>query len=170
MLNQKQLQNKRFLDEIFSAKEDDVRSFASIIMASKKEVSNAEVNIDSDLIESANGKDMTVETSASLKKERSSYIEIEHGWHEGDYVFHIKPWHPKKQYRVTIMRVIYAIAKVVDSYLPKTVKGDIYPPSKQWEIPEITFKALGVQDNWAVRDTDLEKIKIDLFEVLNKLV
>jgi hypothetical protein len=148
-------EKKTPLELVLEAKEEDIKTFIGVLKDSGvKDSDEEEIVVDSPI----------------FKTQRSGYIEIEHGWHKADYIWHIKPWHPKKQFRVTLGRALYMIAMVLNSTIPSTVKVDVMPPSKDWDIPEITFKANGLRDCWQVKDESIEAATKELFETLNSLL
>lgn len=160
------MSNKNILDDIFGAEEEDVSSFADAILGTK-------VDKDSELGEQAHA--FNKETpdqiqGPTLTFSRNGHIEIAHGWHGEDYVWHIKPWNPKKQYRVTLKRVLFAIAKTMSEKIPDHVVVDVFMPDYQWDIPEITFKAKGILNEWSIKNEDFPELNEKIFEVLNGLV
>lgn len=165
---------KNLLDDIFGQEEEDVAAFADTILDTHKEILSRTVSKDSPLSGKEENKFNQAEPdkvdAPTLKIARNNYIEMAHGWHSGDYVWHIKPWSPKKQYRVTLKRVVYAIAKAMNEVIPSHIKVDIFLPNYKWEIPEITFKAEKLLDEWSIKDKDITNLNEKLFEVLNALV
>ncbi len=159
--------NKNILDDIFGAEEEDVGTFAETILGQ-------EVSGDSGALGSHasdfNSKQPTPIESFTPKLSRNGYIEMSHGYYDGAYVWHIKPWHPKKQYRVTIKRVLYAITKTMNEVIPSHVQVDVFMPNHKWEIPEISFKANKLMDQWSIKDKDIKDLNEKIFEVLNELV
>jgi len=105
-----------------------------------------------------------------LSDQKSQLIRIQHGWHHEDYVWHICPWHHKKPWKVTLERVIYATAQVMNQTIPHNVEVKIWLPMRDWEIPEVTFKAIGLSHQWNVNDKAIGEMNLKLFEVLNTLV
>ena len=164
------MSDKNILDDIFNAKEEDVETFADVFLGKTEGSTEQGVRSDSQkIVDAAKGKGDTV-AHPDLKISRNGYIEISFGWHERDHVWHISPWHEKKQYRVTLNRVVYAISKVMSSRIPSHIHVDIFLPNKHYSIPEITFKAKGLLDDWSVRDDDIKELNEQIFEVLNTLV
>jgi hypothetical protein len=149
--------DSNLLDSIFSAKDDDVETFADVMKA-------------------ASGKNITEQESIRLKKtsnmhtETQRLISIMHGTHEDNYVWHIRPAHKKRPWAVDLNRVLFGIGKVLNEYVPNDVLIDIHLPNPQWQIEEITVKANEAMVHWAVSDDVLKKVTGQFFEVLNTLV
>lgn len=150
------MQKKSPLELVLEASETDIKTFIDVM----KEELGAQTPDEEELVV-----DYPI-----FKLERVGYIEIEHGWHKADYVWHIKPWNPKKQFKVTLGRVFYMIAMVLNEIIPPSVKVDISPPNRDWDIPEITFKANGLRDCWQVKDDDITEVTKKLFSSLDSLL
>jgi len=159
--------NKNILDDVFGIEEEEVASFADAILDSKVEKGTA---LDGDNSSKFEQDSPDKIQGPTLQFARNGYIEIAHGWHGEDYVWHIKPWHPKKQYRVTMQRVLYAIAKTMSEKIPDHIVVDVFMPDYKWEIPEITFKAKEILNEWAIKNEDFPELNEKIFEVLNELV
>lgn len=144
------------LDQIFEAKEEDLETFADIVGAGAPAFTANEV--------------FRLKKTNNYRTERQKFIEITHGTHEDDYVWHVKPYHEKKPWAVNMDRIIYAIAKIVVEYLPDDIPVKTFLPAPEWEIEEITIKAQDANINWAVTEEDLQKMTGQLFEVLNTLI
>lgn len=143
--------DKNLLDDIFDRTEEETEVFA-------------------DLLERQAEESLATRSTSSYTQQSQGFITIVHGNHEDNYVWHLKPHHPRKPWAVPLPRVIYAIAKVLNQHIPTDVLIDIFPPQQAWEIPEITVKAQHALDHWAVNLGLLDKVTGQLFEVLNKLV
>ena len=116
-------------------------------------------------------KEESLEVTAKFKTEEQGKISLTHGHHERNYVWHIKPDPLKsKGWKVSISRVLYAIAVINNKWMPNSVIIDLSPPDEQWDIKEITVKANDALDNWAVSEETLTKVTGQFFEVLNSLV
>ena len=144
------------LEQVFSASDEDTETFAEVV----EQARNALVD----------DTPVPLVKTAKYIEEKQEYIQIKHGTHEEDYVWHILPWHPKKNWAVPLPRVIYAIGAIFHKRIPHTVLIDIYPPDPQWEVKEITIKANDAMGNWSVTDADIKRTTVELFEVLNTLV
>lgn len=161
------MSDKNILDDVFGAEEEDVSSFADAILGTKIEKGTALDGENASKLQQATPDQVQGPT---LMFSRNGYIEIAHGWHGEDYVWHIKPWHPKKQYRVTMKRVLFAIAKAMNEKIPDHIVVDVFMPDQKWEIPEVTFKAKGLLNEWAIKNDDFPELNEKIFEVLNGLV
>lgn len=147
--------NNNLLDEIFDAKEEDVETFADVIGMGEHKFAANEV--------------ARVRKTSEFQVSRQKNIEINCGYHESDYVWHIKPWHKKKPWAVSIDRVVYAIAKILHELIPHDVQIETYLPASDWEIEEVTIKALGGMSHWSLREEDFQKVTGQMFEILNPL-
>jgi hypothetical protein len=153
------------LDDVFSTSEKDVGTFMDAI----KEAIAKDVD-ESDLERIKSGKPQGIKAPENLTEQVSGFIRIFRGWHENDYVWHISPAHSKRSWRVSIERVIYAIAKTMNETIPSRVEVKIWKPYADWDIKDITFKAINVRSEWSLSDEDMNTITIRLFEILNTLV
>jgi hypothetical protein len=147
--------NNNLLDEIFDAKEEDVETFADTINMGEHKFAAKEI--------------ARVKKTSEFRTSRQKNVEITCGYHESDYVWHIKPWHPKKPWAVSIDRVVYAIAKILHSLIPHDIQIDTFLPESTWEIKEITIKAYGAMNHWSLREEDFQKVTGQMFEILNTL-
>lgn len=159
---------KNLLDDIFSTPEEDVGYFMDRLAANE-----AFGNIDAETQEafaSSAASDMPDKISyPQLVEQKSGNIKIDHGPVDQDYVWHIGH-HPQRHYKVSVQRVVYAIAKIMNESLPAHVQAKIWKPYSDWEIKEITFKAISLNSEWYVDAKYIERINIKLFEVLNTLL
>ena len=116
------------------------------------------------------GKPDQVQVQAKQTEEVSGFIRILRGWHGQDYVWRIEPAAIRRSWRVSIDRVLYAVAQTMNKVVPKNIEVKIWLPKSDWELKAITFKAMGLSEEWSVTQEDLEKLSTALFEVLNPLV
>jgi hypothetical protein len=144
------------LDRIFAAKEEDVETFADIIGKDVPSFTLDEV--------------LELKKTSDYKTERQKFLEITHGTHENDYVWHIKPYHNQKPWAVSMDRIIYAIAVIVVEFLPDEIPVKTFLPDPLWEIEEITVKAQDAVIHWSLISDDFQKMTGQLFEVLNTLI
>ena len=156
---------------IFKTKEFDVRTFADVM---RRELAKNSPPVPggvakTDFDEVASGETKKIKAPEFVQQE-SGFIRIEHGWHHDDYVWHVGTNHPRKDWKVSPDRLIYAIAATLDTMIPRTVKVNIYPPVADWEIKEYTIKALEVGSVWNVTKDMLTGATEKLFKVLNALV
>ncbi len=145
------------LKKVFSTSEEDVETFMDV------------VKTDTDLSSEYSGKANQI-TAPKLRDSLTKLIRIQHGWDGDDYVWHIAPAHHKRPFKVSIDRVVYTIARVMNETVPETVEVRIWLPSPDWDIPEITFKAFDLAMEWSISEKSLEKILDGLMDVLNELV
>ena len=152
------MSEENLLDQIFSVSDEEIETFADVLEKENMSGSFSPKEV------------CRLSRTANYAAERQGFIEINHGTHENHYVWHIKPWHAKKPWSVPIGRVIYAIAKVLNAHFPQDVIIDLYPPSDDWDIPEITVRANEAANNWSVDEYCLKKVTGQFFEVLGSLV
>lgn len=149
------------LDDIFNTPEEQVETFMEVIKPLVTDPNSFSRVTD--------GKPDQI-AAPSLVDQVSGWIRIQHGWHGEDYVWHISAHHPKKPFRVSTERVVYAIAKVMNDVIPQTTEVKIWLPMQDWEIQETTFKAVGLASVWSITDDILNKLNLKLFDVLGTLV
>lgn len=159
---------KNVLDEIFSTPEEDVEYFMDVL-AENEAFGNLDPNTQ-EAVASIAATDKPDQISyPKLVEQISENIKIQHGPVEQDYVWHISH-HPKKNYKVSIQRVTFSIAKTMNEHLPTHIQAKIWLPYADWDIKEITFKAIGLNGEWFVDKAFIDKINVDLFKVLNALL
>ena len=154
------------LQEIFGKTEEDLEMFVDTL------VNNAVVDPEMEpMLESAKANLTTPISSPRFVEQISGYVRIQHGYAEEDYVWHIAAFHQKKviNFKVSIDRVIYAIATIMRAHLPTDTKAKIWRPNSDWDIQEITFRALETKDLWQFNERLIEEINKELFESLNTL-
>ena len=105
-----------------------------------------------------------------LMNTSSGFVRIMHGIDDRSYVWHIAPNHPKKKWKVRPEQFFMAIHKVMSKVIPPKTRVWIWGPEPSWEIPEWTFKAVDLMDEWSVSEEDINKMVIELLEVLNALL
>jgi hypothetical protein len=152
---------KNLLDDIFNTPEEQVETFMEAIKSLVADPGDYS-RVVSGAVDQV--------SAPELVDQQSGYIRISHGHHGEDYVWHISAFHPKKPWRVSIDRVVYAIAKVMNGVIPQTIEVRIFLPMADWDLQEITFKAMGLSVAWNVNGTSIAKMNLKLFEVLNTLV
>lgn len=157
------------LDRIFNATEKDVGTFADVL---KRESILEEVGSEnSDLIrKSADGKPAPISKEFHSTELIQGFIKVVSGWNKQDYVWHLSPAHAKKPWNVTIERVIFAVVHTINEVLPREQVVNIYPPYADWDIAEITLKAIDLKSLWSVDQKDLDRLSLRFLEVLNPLV
>lgn len=144
------------LEEIFDASDEDVETF-------------------SDFVESSAGKNMTpneverIRSTASFTTETQRKFTIEHGRHESHYAWHISPVNERTGWCYDMRRVVYAIGKVIQKYIPDNIIIDVHLPDQRNGVDVLTIKANNVLDSWSIQEDTLAKVTGQLFEVLNAL-
>jgi hypothetical protein len=159
---------KNLLDDIFSTPEEDISYFMDRL-ASNEAFGNMDPDTQEALASSA-ATDMPDKVSYPMLIEQiSGNIKIQHGPNEQDYVWHIGH-HPQKTYKVSVQRVVYSIAKIMNESLPPHIQAKIWLPYADWDIKEITFKSVGLNEEWFVDTKFIDKINVKIFETLNTLI
>lgn len=153
------MSEKNLLDEVFNTPEEDVSTFADVLKENQVGLDWGEKDAEAFRVE-----------APQLVAQISGLIQITHGWDKDTFVLHIEPYHPRRPWAVSENRVMFAIARTMNKYIPSEVKVDMYPPMQDWEIKAYTFKAIDLKKAWNFQESDTEKIVHDLFEVLNALV
>jgi len=157
---------KNILDDVFKKPEPEVRYFSEVMRTPVS--SGAKKVRKSWAAQAASGKTDSIK-AAVFTRQISGGVAIDHGFDGSDYVWHIEPG-PRRQWKVTMDRVIYAIAKTMHGVIPDNVKVNIFKPYLDWEVKVVTFKAHGLGDCWNVTPKDITDLTLRLFEVLNPLV
>lgn len=156
---------------IFKTKELDVRTFADVMRKElKKGVPKAPKGVAAGAFNEVTRGDPHKVKVPEFTRQTSGFVQIEHGWHHDDYVWHIGTSHPKKDWKCSQDRLVYAIAAVLDTVIPRTIKVNIHPPIADWEVKEYTIKALELQSAWNVTPAAITAVTERLFKVLNALV
>ena len=158
-------EGKTIWEDVFGTPEDQVETFLDVIK-DKGGVVDPEA---SDFSRIVNGVADRIE-APNLVDQTSGFVRIQHGWHGKDYVWHISPIKSRRSWRVSVDRVIYATAKMMSGSIPDDIEVKIWKPYLEWEVKEITFKAIGLKDRWAFSQSVMDKMHLKLFEVLNTLL
>lgn len=156
------MEGKNILDDVFNTTEEDVETFVEAIGPLIGESDDYSRRV-------ASGKPEQVQ-APQLVEQTSGFIRIQHGWDGSNYVWHISAWHHQRPFKASIERVMYAIAKIMNAVIPQSVEVKIWPPYQDWDIQEITFKAMDLDDHWSITKKSLDEMNLKLFEVLNTLV
>lgn len=157
-------EEKNLLDDIFNTTDDEVETFMDAIAPLVKDAQK------DDLGKIAKGEPEQISAPESLIDQVTKFISIQHGWHDKAYVWHFAPSHPKKPFKYPLDRVVYGIAKAMNDVIPSNVEVKIWLPYADWDIQEITFKAMDLKDEWSVTDAIISKLTEGLFEILNQMV
>ena len=157
------MEEKNILDDVFKTPEEEVETF---VEAMSELITDPNT---SDASRIVHGRPEKI-SYPELVIQRSGLIGIQHGWDGQNYVWHISPIHPKRPWKVSMDRVVYSIAKTMNTVIPNTTTVNFWLPHQEWEIAEITFKALDLKNVWSISNGDLEEVNKQLFEILNTLV
>lgn len=148
------------LDDIFNTSEQDVETFMDVIGDSVQIKTDEFAKLFSDKAHQV--------SDPKLSAQQMANIQIEHGWHGVDYVWHINS-HPKRPFKISQERLVYSIAKVMNKVIPDHIVVNVFTPLADWDIKEYTFKAMDLKSEWSIGDSNIEKLNLELFEVLNTL-
>ena len=154
------------LESFFNASDNDVATFVDVLKQHMGEDKDREVSFSRKMI---SGKPDQVSVPRRFQQSLSGFIRIHHGWHNTDYVWHVEHAAIRRPWKVSVDRVIYIIAKTMHESLPD-IEATIWPPQMDWELKTITFKALGLSNEWSFSEDVIEKINNKLFEALNMVV
>ena len=162
-------ETKNLLDTIFNAPEEDVEAFADVFLNDSKDADFPQGD-QNDIDRLRSGKPDRYRKVDEFISQKSGFVSIEHNWFYEDYVWHMCPASAKRPWKVSIERVIYAVAVTLNKHIPKTIHIDLHPPVMEWEIQEITVKARDLKNCWSISDREIEALTTELFEVLNTLL
>lgn len=155
------------LEDFFKTKEADVETFVdSLEDLDIKKVAKKSESTFRRIVE---GKPDKVKAPKRLNEHLSGFVRIFCGWHGEDYVWHIEPAAIRRPWRASQDRIIYIIANTMHANLPD-VEAKIWVPQPDWEIKTITFKAMGLENEWSFSEEIIDKINEQLFKVLNTFV
>lgn len=149
------------LEEVFKTPEEDVETFAEAIDSAVL-LKNSEF----DRIQNSDGERFEQQR---LVEQISGKVKIQHGPILSDYVWHISTTSHKIDFRASDERLLFAIARVMNNYVPQTIPVNIFLPQADWDIKEYTFKAIGLVGLWSFQQKEIDKMNLELFNVLNAL-
>ena len=159
----KQIQS--VLDHLWATPEPEVRTFSE---AMRTPIAKADDGRPDQF-----GLELAKETakfrSAVYVTQQSGGVIIEHGWHADDYVWHIEPA-PKRAFSVSMDRVLFAITRTFNTVIPSNIKVDVMLPFADWDRKIITFKAFALDQCWNVSESDINRLVVHVFKVLNTLI
>lgn len=95
-----------------------------------------------------------------MKEIKSTLLLINYGVTGKDYVLHVEPLHPQKNFteehklRLAIDTIMIAFNKVV----PFDIRVEIGLPREDYEVKVLTFIARGGAEAWNLNTEDLDKI------------
>ena len=151
---------KSILDDVFGKTEEEVETFMDAIK-SQVTVPDKYSRMAEDRPDMVSAPEFTDQISGSIR--------IQSGKHGDDHVWHIS-CDPRKQWKVSLERVCYAVANVMNGVIPSTVRVNIFLPYADWDVQEITFKAIDLGNCWNVSDKVISDMNIKLMTILNTLV
>lgn len=164
--NKEEKEEKTALEELFETKEQTFSEVMEDMNPSEEEDANLAVK----------GDPKPISKDFEQKSRGFKFINITNGWNREDFVMHIAPASHKKTWKLPLEAnyndnsVIKTIILIMNKHIPKNHQVDIHLPVSDWEIKELTFKAIKLKSVWSVTEEDLEKMILELFEELNKIV
>lgn len=108
--------------------------------------------------------------SPELKEETFEKVKINHGAHGDDYVWHISPAHPKASFKQPPDNIIRLIVTIMNKMIPEHIQVQIFPPEKDWEIKEYTFKAERLVDCWQITTGHIQECNKEIGRVLSLIL
>jgi hypothetical protein len=157
------------LEEFLRTTQEEAETFLDILQEVIQD-KNIGLNHDDELARRiVSGKPDVINTPKKFEQHVSGFIRIICGWHRDDYVWHIEPAAIRRSWKYSLERIIFIIAKIMNENLPD-VEAKIWPPQTDWELKTVTFKAIGLANEWSFHPSDVDKINKKLFETLNTLV
>lgn len=161
------LEEMNTLDTFFNQKKEDVSTFYDALSGS---LQGSDSSPRDDVIRKiVSGKPDRISVPKKMGTHVSGFVRIICGPHRDDYVWHVEPAAIRRPWKTTNERIIFIIAKIMHGSLPD-IEAKIWPPQQDWELRTITFKALGLVNEWSFNEALVEKINHRLFEALNPLV
>jgi hypothetical protein len=158
---------KNLLDDVFTRPEKDVTYFVGV-MAANSQAAKMPGKSQSFKQKLQSGEPEKMR-AAVFSTQQAGNVVIQHGWDYEDYVWHIEPA-ARRKWATSVDRAIYATAKAMKDVVPDNVFVRIFRPYADWEIKVFTFKAIGLKQCWNVTPSDIERLNLNLFKVLNALV
>jgi hypothetical protein len=162
------MSTRNILDDIFSMDEKDSDTFMDAVRESYVNEDGDELQFDKTEVYGAKVPELKTQTSGFIKIMSGPIVDSSGDL--CDYVWHIAPSHHKKTWKVRPEHLLMAIQKVFLTVVPQTTRVWIWAPDPQWEIPEWSFKAMGLLQEWSVDMKDIEEMNIKLLEVCNSLL
>ena len=160
--------SQNLLDDIFSVQPEQLATFMDAIQDA---VQNDFKNMQADDVEKIKSGEPDRVKPAEQVEQILGFVRVMRGWDGDDYVWHFAPARSQQRpWKVEIGYVVYAVAKVMNIYVPSTVEVKIWLPYEEWDIKEVTFKALGLRSVWNVSQRDIDRMSVQSLEVLNTLL
>src|SRR3990172_10677039 len=114
------MSERTLLDEIFSAKEEDVETFMEAMRDKIGAEDMSDFGNDGDKFSGNadkskfNGEKEPI-SAPDLYDQISGAIKITNGWHGDDYVWHISTANPRQQFKIDGRRLLHAVAKIMNA-------------------------------------------------------
>lgn len=162
-------ENYSALEKILQGTQKDAETFLDVLRGVINHNDQENSHEEDSFRKLVSGKPDIVRTPRKFTEHLSGFVRIYCGWHQDDYVWHIEPAAIRRPWKVQIERVIYIISKIMHDILPD-VEAKIWPPQSDWELKTVTFKALGLANEWSFQESDIERINSKLFSALLPLV
>lgn len=159
--------SQNLLDEIFATRPEQIETFMGAIQeAVQNDLSTMQA---SDVERMKSGVPDQVLAPEQLEQ-TLGFVRVTRGWDGDDYVWHFAPARNQRPWKVEIGKVVYAVAKVMNIYIPAAVEVKIWLPYQEWDIKEVTFKAISLRAIWNVGQKDIDRMSVQCLEVLNTLL
>lgn len=162
------MSTRNILDDVFSMDEETSETFMDAVRENYGEEEDRDVGFDDTEKYGVKVPQLRVQESGFIRL--FSGPVVDNNGDPSDYVWHVAPNHPRKTWKVRPEHLLLSIQKCFFSVVPQTTQVWIWPPDAQWEIPEWSFKAMGILKEWSVTLEDIEEMNIKLLELCNSLL
>lgn len=101
-----------------------------------------------------------------IKEIKNTLLHIEYGIVDKDYVLHITPIHPHRNFmdKTKMRRAIEETIILLNKVIPFDIKVEIHLPREDWEVKVLSFVARGGAEAWNLNTKDLDdliELKLD---------
>ncbi len=150
------------LEDYFKVSPEDAGTFTEAISNSLSFMDPAGKEVVADL------SDFGVQSTSSMNEISTKHVEIQFGYHENDFIWHITP--KTKNITFNDSQLIYVTAMVLNKTIPTHIKVNIFLPEANWDIRPYTFKAEGLVSLWSFSDDMVNRINKELIVQLDALI
>jgi hypothetical protein len=161
------MSSQNILDEVFGAQPEQIETFMDAI---QEAVQNDLRGMAADDVDRIRGGQPDRIQVPEQVEQVLGFVRVARGWDGSDYVWHFAPARNQRPWKVEVGRVVYAVARVMNIYIPSSVEVKIWLPYQEWDIKEVTFKAMGLRSIWNVGQQDIDRMSVQCLEVLNTLL
>ena len=101
---------------------------------------------------------MDAQSDMDMTTVKNSLIELQYGTVGDDYVIHITPTHPQKNLKLKPLldEAMKTTITILAAYVPVSLRVDIHPPQKDWEIKATSYLIRGGATAWNLDRAELE--------------